>query len=127
MEMSSRPGLSRAQVEAARRRYGSNAFTRQSRKTFFTRFFESFSDPIIRILLVALGLNLLVSLGEGSWAEPVGIAVAVFLSTFVSTVSECGSERAFARLQQEADAQTTPTESSGYYNEYDFGWGNLIG
>ena len=104
MEMSSRPGLSRAQVEAARRRYGSNAFTRQSRKTFFTRFFESFSDPIIRILLVALGLNLLVSLGEGSWAEPVGIAVAVFLSTFVSTVSECGSERAFARLQQEADA-----------------------
>ena len=59
MEMSSRPGLSRAQVEAARRRYGSNAFTRQSRKTFFTRFFESFSDPIIRILLVALGLNLL--------------------------------------------------------------------
>ena len=100
MEMSSRPGLSRAQVEAALRRYGSNAFTRQSRKTFFTRFFESFSDPIIRILLVALGLNLLVSLGEGSWAEPVGIAVAVFLSTFVSTVSECGSERAFARLQQ---------------------------
>lgn len=104
METSARPGLSRTQVEAARRRYGSNAFTRQSRKTFFAQFLESFSDPIIRILLIALGLNLLVSLGEGSWAEPVGIAVAVFLSTFVSTVSEYGSERAFARLQEEADS-----------------------
>ena len=31
------------------------------------------------------------------------------------------------RPAEEADAQTTPTESSGYYNEYDFGWGNLIG
>ena len=31
------------------------------------------------------------------------------------------------RPAEEADAQTTPTESSGYYNDYDFGWGNLIG
>ena len=31
------------------------------------------------------------------------------------------------RPAEEADAQTAPTESSGYYNDYDFGWGNLIG
>ena len=99
-------GLSRREVEAARRRHGANRFTRQKSRGFWRQYLESFSDPIIRILLVALVLNVLVSLRQGSFLEPIGIFAAVFLSTFVSTVSEYGSERAFARLQQEADALT---------------------
>ncbi len=101
-----RPGLSRSEVEASRRQHGANRFTGRRRRGFWRQYLDSFADPIIRILLAALVLNVLVSLREGTWVEPLGIAAAVFLSTFVSTLSEYGSERAFARLQQEADALT---------------------
>ena len=36
------------------------------------------------------------------WYETVGIAVAIFLASFISTLSEYGSEKAFDKLQQEA-------------------------
>ena len=39
---------------------------------------------------------------QANWFETAGIALAVFLATFVSTLSEYGSESAFLRLQQEA-------------------------
>ncbi len=95
-------GLSRGEVEASRRRHGANAFTRRRRRSFWRQFAASFGDPIIKILLAALALNVLVSLREHSWFEPVGIGAAVFLATFVSSLSEYGSESAFQRLQEEA-------------------------
>ena len=36
------------------------------------------------------------------WYETIGIVIAIFLASFISTVSEYGSERAFKRLQEEA-------------------------
>lgn len=98
----SRSGLSRSEVEASRRQHGANHFTQRGRQSFWRQFLASFGDPIIKILLAALALNVLVSLRDHSWFEPVGIGVAVFLATFVSTLSEYGSESAFARLQEEA-------------------------
>jgi len=62
----------------------------------------SFGDPIIRILLVALGVNLLLLFRDANWYESVGIAVAVLLATLISTLSEYGSESAFEKLQEEA-------------------------
>ena len=106
MDIRTERGLSRREVEASRRRHGDNRFTGRRRRGFWGQYLDSFRDPIIRILLAALALNLLVALGDGSWAEPVGIAAAVFLATFVSTLSEYGSERAFDRLQREAGTQT---------------------
>ena len=37
-----------------------------------------------------------------AWYEPVGIAEAILLATFVSTFSEYRNENAFRRLQEEA-------------------------
>ena len=102
----SRSGLSRSQVESSRRRHGANRFTRRERRGFFRQFLSNFGDPIIKILLVALALNLLVSLRERSFVEPLGIGAAVLLATLVSTLSEYGSESAFARLQAEASQLT---------------------
>ena len=87
----SRSGLSRSQVESSRRRHGANRFTRRERRGFFRQFLSNFGDPIIKILLVALALNLLVSLRERSFVEPLGIGAAVLLATLVSTLSEYGS------------------------------------
>ena len=101
-----RQGLSRGEVESARKKHGSNVFSKQKRQGFLQQFAASFGDPIIKILLAALALNVLVSLRDHTWFEPIGIGVAVFLATFVSTLSEYGSESAFQKLQEEAARQT---------------------
>lgn len=95
-------GLSRRQVEASRRKYGENNFTQKKRAGFFKQFLASFGDPIIRILLAALLINILFLFESRNWFETIGIALAVFLATFISTLSEYGSESAFARLQEDA-------------------------
>ena len=94
--------LTPAEVKASRASHGSNTLSTKRKRSFFGRFFGNLNDPVIRILLGALVLNLLFSLtGEGvDWAETGGIALAVLLATLISTLSEQGSEAAFARLSE---------------------------
>ena len=95
--------LSLTEVENSRREHGSNQLSVRRRKSFGRQFLKNLGDPVIRILLGALVLNLLFSLtGEGAdWFETGGIALAVLLATLISTLSEYGSEAAFARLSEE--------------------------
>lgn len=92
--------LTNTEAEASRREHGCNLLSEKRKKSFIRQFFGNLGDPVIRILLGALVLNLLFSLtGEGAdWFETGGIALAVFLATLISTLSEYGSEAAFARL-----------------------------
>lgn len=91
-------------VEQLRRKYGDNSFTKRPRKTFFRQYLSAFGDPIIKILLAALALNILIAIKNANIYEPLGIAVALFLATFVSTLSEYGSESAFLKLEQQSAA-----------------------
>lgn len=91
-------GLSDAQAGASAQAHGYNRLTRQKRKGFWRYFVSNLNDPVIRILLAALALNLLLMFEKSDWVETVGIAVSVLLATVISTVSEVGSEAAFARL-----------------------------
>ncbi len=95
-------GLTDEQVRTARKQYGSNVLSKKKRKSFFHQFFSSFGDPIIKILLVALAVNVLFLFQHADWFEAVGIAIAIFLATFISTLSEYGSESAFLELQRSA-------------------------
>ena len=95
-------GLSREEVIRAREKYGSNALETIHRDTFFKQLLRSLGDPIIRILLIALGIKTIFLIKDFDWYETVGIAVAIFLASFISTLSEYGSEKAFDKLQQEA-------------------------
>ncbi len=95
-------GLSAAEVRAARERYGENRLTAQKRRSFGRQFLANLGDPVIRILLCALAVNLIFLFREADWLETGGIAVSVFLATFISTLSEYGSETAFARLNAES-------------------------
>ncbi len=98
----------------ARKQYGSNRITEQGKNSFFREFLSSFRDPIIRILLAALGVNfLLVLLREGNLLECAGIAAAVLISTLVSTLSEYGSEMAFRRLQRQSGGAVCHVERHG--------------
>ncbi|MGN1052971.1 MAG: HAD-IC family P-type ATPase, partial [Candidatus Scatosoma sp.] len=96
-------GLTGKEVLLSREKHGENTLKKRKRKGFFRQYLSSFSDPIIRILLIALAINLLFLIKSRNVTETVGIAVAVFLSTFVSTVSEYGSESAFEQLMAQSE------------------------
>ncbi|WP_099468614.1 calcium-translocating P-type ATPase, PMCA-type [Konateibacter massiliensis] len=95
-------GLTDDEVRQARNKYGENLISRKKKKGFLLSFLESFGDPIIKILLIALVINIIFLFHESSWFETIGIAIAILLATFVSTLSEYGSESAFEKLQEEA-------------------------
>ena len=97
-------GLNDAQVQKSRAEHGANTLSRRRGKGFWRQFLSNLNDPIIRILIGALAVNLILMFRQSDWVETVGIAVAVFLATFISTLSERSSEQAFARLsEQNAD------------------------
>ncbi|HML38651.1 MAG TPA: calcium-translocating P-type ATPase, PMCA-type [Bacillota bacterium] len=99
-------GLTVNEVLESREKYGDNQLGRRKTKSFLRKFIENFDDPIIKILLIVLAVNLILLFKNFKWYESAGIAIAIFLATFVSTVSEYGSESAFEKLQEEADKIT---------------------
>ena len=108
-----RLGLSEAEVDESRRRFGNNSLTKKKKAGFLRQFIGNFNDPIIRILLGALGLNILLSFGHVNWFECGGIAVAVLISTLVSTLSEFSSAAALDALCREADDSSVTVRREG--------------
>lgn len=95
-------GLDDKQVLESRKRNGTNHITTRKQDGFFKLLLESLGDPIIKILLIALGIKVIFLLKDFDWFETVGIVIAIFLASFISTISEYGSEKAFSRLQEES-------------------------
>ncbi len=93
-------GLTDDEVMRSKEKYGVNSFTEKKRTSFMRKLLGSFGDPIIKILLCALAITVI--LPGGGIYETVGIAVTIVISTFVSTLSEYGSEKAFRKMQEEA-------------------------
>jgi len=114
-------GLTTQQAIASGKQYGTNALSKKAKIGLFGRYIASFGDPIIRILLVALGINILLMFRDANWYETVGIAVAVLLATLISTLSEYGSESAFEKLQAEAANIKCRAERNGKVIELPIG------
>lgn len=106
-------GLTSAEAEESRRVNGSNVLSGKRTKTFIRRFFENLGDPVIRILLVALGVDMIFVFRGGDVLETVGIGVSVFLAAFISALSESGGENAFRRLSGECAKQTVRVMRDG--------------
>ena len=95
-------GLTAEEIKKSREIHGDNSLKKEKKKGFGRRFWENLSDPIIRILMIALGLQIVFTLGNVNYFEIGGIIVAILLSTTVSTISEYKSEQAFDRLSEES-------------------------
>lgn len=99
-------GLTDAQVQESRQKYGSNILTPPEKESLWKLFFEKFQDPIIRILFIAallsLGIAIFehVSSGEMHYAETIGIFCAIFLSIGVAFWFEVDANRKFDILNQ---------------------------
>ena len=99
-ELESR-GLRSEEVVPLREQYGTNTFTKKKQPGFFRQFLHNCNDPIIRILIGALLCNIVFLFPHINWYESAGIAAAVFISAFVSTLSEYSGSKAFARLYEQ--------------------------
>jgi len=96
-------GLSTEQVENSIKKHGKNGLPPPEVEGFWDKLKENFEDPLIKILMIALGItSVLAIIGYADWIEGVGIAVAVFLATFVATMSEYKNEESFQKLQEKA-------------------------
>jgi len=93
-------GLTSEEVRESERLHGTNALKKEKSKGFFKRFFENLSDPIIRILIIALAIQVILTFGNVNIVEVLGIVTAIFLSSCVSTMSEYRSEKAFLALEE---------------------------
>ena len=116
-----RGGLDEDEAKRSAERHGKNTLTRRKGKSFWRRFFENLNDPVIRILLGALLINLILVFRDADWIETAGIAVAVFLAAMISTLSEHSSERAFQRLSEESVKTVCRVRRSGSVRELPLG------
>ncbi len=101
MRTNNKTGLSSKEVINRRNKYGSNKLTSKNKNSFIKLVFESLSDPIIKILLIALAIKVIFLFKDSDIYETVGIFIAIFLATIISTLSEYGSEKAFEKLNEE--------------------------
>ncbi len=113
MRTSKGTGLTDQEVVESRKKYGSNALVERKKESFFHQFLASLGDPIIRILLIALGIKTVFLIQNFDWFETVGIVIAIFLASFISTLSEYGSEKAFLKLQEESSKITCLVKRNG--------------
>ena len=96
-------GLNSQQVQRSQVLHGRNILPQPQQQSFLKKLGENLQDPMIKILLVALLINMLFAYsGQGDWVESIGILVAILLAVLVSTWSEYSNENAFQRLQAEA-------------------------
>ena len=115
-------GLTKEEVKESRRRNGDNQLTPKKQKTFWQTYWSKYDDPIIIILLTALGINMIFTFfGKVDWHECAGILVSVLLSTFVSSLSEFNNENTFQKLQEEASKTICKVYRDGVLTEIPIG------
>jgi calcium-translocating P-type ATPase len=96
-------GLSSEEVLRSREKNGDNSLVKEKSKGIIKRFFENLNDPVIKVLIFALVIEVIFTLGHTNYFEVFGILSAILIAATVSTVSEFGSERAFLKMQAESE------------------------
>ncbi len=101
-------GLTQEEAKRSREAHGANTLTQRPPDPLWKKLLRGFRDPMIRILLVALTVQLLLFfLGQAEWFEAAGVFLAIAIANGVSAVSERRREGKAGALRAEADARQT--------------------
>ena len=114
-------GLTAAEVEECRRKYGVNVLTPPAHTPWWKELLVKFSDPLIIILMVAGFLSTMISvyeyfgLGEAGtvFFEPVGIFIAIILATGLAFYFEKKADKEFALLNRVNDDEPVQVFRNG--------------
>ena len=110
-------GLNASQVAASRSRHGENVLTPPQRASLWKLYLEKYSDPIIRILLVAAFVSLLLAFIENDFVETIGIIAAVFIATTVGFYFERDAAKRFNVLTAMNEDQAVKVRRDGHVTE----------
>lgn len=114
-------GLSDEEVVIYRKKYGSNTFSKKKKDSFLKLLLETFSDPIIKILLIALGIKMIFLIKNFDWYETVGIVIAIMVASLISSISEYGSMKAFDKLTEESSKINVRVKRNGQVSSIKIG------
>jgi len=95
-------GLTQAQVEELRAKYGENRLKEKKKKTMLQRFLEQFKDVMILILILAAIISFVVACtghDPMEFFEPALILLIVVLNAVMGVVQESKAEHALEALQ----------------------------
>ena len=110
-------GLTDKEVIESREKNGNNTLESKKQESFFHLLIGTLGDPIIKILLIALAIKTIFLFQNFDWYETIGIVIAIFLASFISTISEYGSEQAFNKLQEESSKIKCRVKRNGKITE----------
>ncbi len=110
-------GLTSSEVELSKRKHGDNSLQKEKGRGFFRRFLENLNDPIIKILIIAVSVELILSFGQVNYLEIGGIIAAILIASTVSTLSEYGSEKAFKKISEDGESSSVKVLRDGELKE----------
>jgi Ca2+-transporting ATPase len=96
-------GLSTSEVLSRREQHGSNVLTPPRRVPWWHLYLEKFSDPVIRILIIAALIAIVAGAYHHDYIEGIGILLAIVLSTFLGFWNEYRAGREFELLNKVDD------------------------
>ena len=106
-------GLTPEEVVRSRELHGANRICEYKRKSFIRCFLSNLGDPIIKVLFLALFMNIVFMFPQINWFESGGILSSIVIATLVSTISEYSSENAFERLKGQGKCTTAIVKRQG--------------
>lgn len=107
-------GLTDEEVQKSREQHGSNVIPDSEPTTFWDEFKETFSDPMIRILLAIVVIMLVMFfLGHAEIYEPIGTIVAVLIVAFVTAKTAVASDTKYRELKDSKKKDTCKVYRNG--------------
>lgn len=103
---SSETGLSSAKVRELIKSGSKNLLSKTPEKTFFSRVLVAISEPMVKVLIVAIFLTIIINLisikqhQPPDWRQTIGITCSVLLATLVTVFMEMKSQDAFLSLKK---------------------------
>lgn len=105
-------GLSKEQVDKWLKSNKKNMLSKIPEKSFLTRIIVALSEPMVKVLIVAIFLTILINIisivehQEPDWGQTIGIIFSVLLATTVTVFMEKKSQDAFSALKKIGDTGT---------------------
>ena len=107
-------GLTDEEVQKSREQHGSNVIPDSEPTTFWDEFKETFSDPMIRILMAIVVIMLIMFfLGHAEIYEPIGTIVAVLIVAFVTAKTAVASDTKYRELKDSTKKDTCKVYRNG--------------
>ena len=107
-------GLTDEEVKKSREQQGSNVIPDSEPTTFWDEFKETFSDPMIRILLVIVVILIVMFfLGHAEIYEPIGTIVAILIVAFVTAKTAVASDTKYRELKDSTEKDTCKVYRNG--------------